>query len=1314
MTAILLYLMRKMKYLASPKSNLRQFIGLGMLSLLLAGLSLSIQHLPLAAAPAAQATSVTSIDAPALLAPMSSAVTTGGDAAKGATNPPLGLPTLTWQAVLGATQYQVEISASPGFATLVISPAPTTVATMYVPTIALKDGDYFWRVRAYDGKLWGPYSEVRSFTKDWSNNGANLPQLISPPDQGIRSAFTQDDFTWTPVAGAATYLLEITTDPTFSNIIYSQKTLKPQHTPDARLQNNLYYWRVTPVDNQGNFGKPSSIQSFTFNWSVAPQLLSPEPEVDLKFVPRFAWTAVEAAKLYQLQISTDRDFSSLTSYNTPNTEYTPIKTLANDQEYFWRVKAIDDTGTNSPWSEIRHFRAKWNFQTQLLTPPNNTIGQSNPFFSWTPIPGAERYQIQVDESSSFQNPLMDVEVYNVTTCAFAKSRDGITYIDKDYFWHVRGIDAQGNYTPWSNEFSFRFGSTVSPNLIYPLPYYMPDSQNLPMHVDRTVAWPLFLWDTVHAWDPFPLRTVKPDYYQLTVASDADFNSINFQIETLGLGAAPTLSHPFINLQDGQLYYWRVRAFRDNQPMSVDATWVTRFDRTVDQLPKTDTLTLMYPADSFETVDTPPVLGWQPVPGANNYHIQISANRDFTAVIDEDQPQFINYVPWQGHPDALPIGTYWWRVQAESKPGVPLGSWSEVRHFNLSNDLVNGNPYDLMPPLYPSSILAKTDSYTPDLTYIASSADNGPAPYQLGKLHVMLNRVSLRANKTFDNYSWVIAFGTGAVGSDPIKYGIYVDSDHIENSGATSDPLGKPINVDKLYLPEYVIYIDRTANVLNQITLYKWNGTSWNPTQGQSLAALGGDAWYDTSNQAIQLLIPYTVLSGSQNFVGSLALTVFSTSSSASDGIYDTIPAQSGSIDKPAFVSDMLMPLYPFDTPLTDPMAYYDVPPMRWRMPYFDSVDGYQVQVARDAKFTDLVETWEFPEKGTDSLFSWLPNSFQPLGAYEDNETYYWRVRIRHERFTTLDTTFDYGPWSPAMRFKLDSRQVGNPTLSTGDLAQTTPTFSWQRVEGASGYTIQVDNDVNFSSPVINEKVTSTSYTPVTALPDGNYFWRVVMRRSDKIIGHWSPTMTFTKKSVTPILLSPIDNGDASLIQTQPTFHWSVVLTPTDTPRVAAPLYQLQVDDDPNFGSPATFRTDTTTFTLPPGKGVDHGTFYWRVAVVDANNNLGAYSVKQQFRKEYGMPSLLQPQQGDMLGSLTTFAWAPVEGAAYYEFYLGTDPNNLTGPVKVDGAQYTPVSKLSLKPYYWQVRMVDADKKPGPFVQGWITTAKAFLPFVIKK
>ena len=164
------------------------------------------------------------------------------------------------------------------------------------------------------------------------------------------------------------------------------------------------------------------------------------------------------------------------------------------------------------------------------------------------------------------------------------------------------------------------------------------------------------------------------------------------------------------------------------------------------------------------------------------------------------------------------------------------------------------------------------------------------------------------------------------------------------------------------------------------------------------------------------------------------------------------------------------------------------------------------------------------------------------------------------------TFYDYGPWSPAMRFKLTSEPVGNPTVSTGELAQTTPSFRWQRVEGAAGYTLQVDDDANFSKPIINEKLDSTAFTPLDALPDGIYYWRVATRRADKVLGQWTPAMEFTKRSIAPVPVSPVGGV---VINTLPTFTWKPVFTDTATMRIAAPRYRLQFDDDPNFSQPET-------------------------------------------------------------------------------------------------------------------------------------------------
>ncbi|QGX40776.1 hypothetical protein [Permianibacter aggregans] len=57
---------------------------------------------------------------------------------------------------------------------------------------------------------------------------------------------------------------------------------------------------------------------------------------------------------------------------------------------------------------------------------------------------------------------------------------------------------------------------------------------------------------------------------------------------------------------------------------------------------------------------------------------------------------------------------------------------------------------------------------------------------------------------------------------------------------------------------------------------------------------------------------------------------------------------------------------------------------------------------------------------------------------------------------------------------------------------TQPTFTWNASAIAQSYTIQIDDDADFSSPEIDETVNGTSFTPASALnTDTNYYWRVI-------------------------------------------------------------------------------------------------------------------------------------------------------------------------------------------------------------------------------
>src|SRR5690606_27985610 len=87
-----------------------------------------------------------------------------------------------------------------------------------------------------------------------------------------------------------------------------------------------------------------------------------------------------------------------------------------------------------------------------LSPPVRSIYHIYPYFGWTPVAGAERYQIQIASGLGFDDMVDDVTLYNATSYTQPEWRN--LDFGGDYYWRVRAKDAQGNTTNWSSEQSF--------------------------------------------------------------------------------------------------------------------------------------------------------------------------------------------------------------------------------------------------------------------------------------------------------------------------------------------------------------------------------------------------------------------------------------------------------------------------------------------------------------------------------------------------------------------------------------------------------------------------------------------------------------------------------------------------------------------------------------------------------------------------------------------------------------------------------------------------------------------------------------------
>ncbi|MFA7123825.1 MAG: hypothetical protein WC212_07290, partial [Candidatus Delongbacteria bacterium] len=149
---------------------------------------------------------------------------------------------------------------------------------------------------------------------------------------------------------------------------------------------------------------------------------------------------------------------------------------------------------------------------------------------------------------------------------------------------------------------------------------------------------------------------------------------------------------------------------------------------------------------------------------------------------------------------------------------------------------------------------------------------------------------------------------------------------------------------------------------------------------------------------------------------------------------------------------------------------------------------------------------------------------------------------------------------------------------------------------ATSYTILVDNNSDFSSPVINQSPTVSTYTPGSNLALGTYYWKVLATNtygSSAYSGSWSFSIGAAPSA--PALVSP-SNGSTTA-DYRPVFDWNDVSGSTS--------YNILVDNNSDFSSPEIDQNPaSSTYTAPADLAI--GTYYWKVSVTNAYGT-GAYS-----------------------------------------------------------------------------------------------------------
>ena len=225
-----------------------------------------------------------------------------------------------------------------------------------------------------------------------------------------------------------------------------KKIYKKDYIKDTlSLSPGSYTLLIKAFDVGGNWSKKEV--KITIKPLESPRLSSPSNgDTITDNTPSFDWSDVPGAEKYWLQVGNNSDFSSpeISDSNITGSNYTSTKHLS-DGKHYWRVKAGNGRGSWGNWSNV------WNFTiiTQGPPPPNlyqpvnnHTITDNTPYFDWSDVNGAVKYQIQVDNNSNFSSP--EIDNSNITVSNFTQST---SLADGTYYWRVK---AQNSVGFWGN------------------------------------------------------------------------------------------------------------------------------------------------------------------------------------------------------------------------------------------------------------------------------------------------------------------------------------------------------------------------------------------------------------------------------------------------------------------------------------------------------------------------------------------------------------------------------------------------------------------------------------------------------------------------------------------------------------------------------------------------------------------------------------------------------------------------------------------------------------------------------------------------
>ena len=935
------------------------------------------------------------------------------------------------------------------------------------------------------------------------------PTAVAPANGLVVDALPA--FSWAAVAKAHRYEFQLAADSGMNSPVLGRgddqfTTRNTRATLKKTIPNGTYWWRVRALQANGTPSPWTAPRSIVKSWTSAPALQSPANGAIMVHPTHplvLRWSTVPRAAKYIVSIATDPTLGTLVSprAETSGTVYAPRSTLLSPGTYYWGVTPVDAQGHRGAPSPVQSFTWTWPTSTTARVDDMFAAPEVfDPLFSWDPIAGAARYEVEINPSVDFAPGSKVCCANPVIGSSYAPT---VVFKDNTYYWRVRALDTSGNPGVWNAGPTF----TKTFDKVPPTP--APSIKNLRMRdhladpgsdADAVTAGyqtrvPVLRWDPVPGAASYDVDVTR----YISGICDWTGNVGHWRVKTsvpfwtpLGSGwvgvepyDVPNLtvsSDGGTSLAAGQGYCARVRARsdRDNANAEVygDYTYVDdgtgkaftfvgyqdadREGQGGSYLVASDYLLPQTGSMNGRT----PFFSWKPLPREPHRTLRNTSNEEALTITGASTNESFSAAVREHAADSSkdefvltrlsPAGTWTYTYTDGDLNALAAAIEGDPAH-NLDVEVhVNGTP--LAHVL--SSPFTSAQSY-----YVLVSKDasfSNIVDYAFTQLPVYAPRSSVKPTTYPDettSYYWAVLPAIGANGSL-----------------ATGNPLlASPPSFQKQSTPPAQTAPANGASVELQPT-FRWTPVEGarryrvqvadDPTFGTLVDDVVTDSTAYTSNTSYpaDTILYWRVRADDENLIG---LTW------SSIGTFRRrLPSPVLSATNPG--SGESIPLWTW-APVSGAVSY-DVA--------VDEPDGDHSEFAdfRSAAFTAVKMT------GT--------------GVWG------WRVRAVFPKQAGSQT--QPGPWSATRPY---TRTIAEPGGARTERSGVSVLLSWNAKPAAKNYRVQISQRADFQGNVEQVDTDNTSYAPTLLAPayvaGGTFWWRVAAQDEDRNIGDFSPGQQFS-------------------------------------------------------------------------------------------------------------------------------------------------------------------------------------------------------------